>query len=415
MIKDVFVSITQDNRRPLKNGKYPLRLRVFTKNPRSQKLYPTQFELPKGELTKIESSRRNSFEEKELLKRIQKLESHAQNIIDSLETFSFENFENILYKSRDSKFNVISHFEEKIETLKNSNKLSTAESYSLALNALKKFYSKAKRKKDVKQITFVEINEKFLDKFEYHMTSPPLNRSLNTVGIYLRNLRHIFNSAIENDDISQDCYPFGKGKYVIPSVQKVKQVLSQKEIKELYHYPTSNEAQEKAKQFWFFSYSCNGMNMKDIANLRYRDINKESLTFYRSKIANTSKSKQTPVIVYLSDFAKNFINKYGNLDTSEDNYVFPIINEGMDLVTQKKKIKDFTNNINKRIRSFYPNKKLTFYWARHSFATNAIRNGASMEYVSEALSHQNMKTTQAYFAGFEAETKKEFAKKMMDF
>jgi len=38
-----------------------------------------------------------------------------------------------------------------------------------------------------------------------------------------------------------------------------------------------------------------------------------------------------------------------------------------------------------------------------------------MEYVMEALSHNNLKTTIGYFAGFEDKDKKEFASKLMDF
>lgn len=46
------------------------------------------------------------------------------------------------------------------------------------------------------------------------------------------------------------------------------------------------------------------------------------------------------------------------------------------------------------------------YWARHSFATNAFRLGASIEMVCESLSQSNIKTTQGYFAGFEESHKK---------
>jgi site-specific recombinase XerD len=41
--------------------------------------------------------------------------------------------------------------------------------------------------------------------------------------------------------------------------------------------------------------------------------------------------------------------------------------------------------------------------------------GASMEFVSEALGHNNLKTTQNYFAGFPEKDKKVFMEKMMKF
>jgi len=59
--------------------------------------------------------------------------------------------------------------------------------------------------------------------------------------------------------------------------------------------------------------------------------------------------------------------------------------------------------------------RVSTYWARHSFATNAIRNGASMEFVQESLGHGSLSTTQQYFAGFENEAKRDFFQKLMNF
>jgi site-specific recombinase XerD len=58
---------------------------------------------------------------------------------------------------------------------------------------------------------------------------------------------------------------------------------------------------------------------------------------------------------------------------------------------------------------------ISTYWARHTFATTAIRKNASLEFVSEALGHSDMKTTNNYFAGFEDKTKKEILDDITDF
>jgi site-specific recombinase XerD len=50
------------------------------------------------------------------------------------------------------------------------------------------------------------------------------------------------------------------------------------------------------------------------------------------------------------------------------------------------------------------NKEVTTYFARHSFATVLRNSGASMEFISEALGHSDMKTTKNYLAGFEQAT-----------
>ena len=139
--------------------------------------------------------------------------------------------------------------------------------------------------------------------------------------------------------------------------------------------------------------------------------------FYRAKTINTSKTDLKPVTVYLNDFTKSVIKKYGNEDNK--GYIFPIISDDDNAIEKHKKIKNFTKFVNQNLKKLAISAGLTgdisTYWARHSFATNAIRNGMSMEFVMEALSHSSMKTTVGYFAGFEDKDKKEFMKSIMKF
>ncbi|MEI6950674.1 tyrosine-type recombinase/integrase [Paraflavisolibacter sp. H34] len=55
------------------------------------------------------------------------------------------------------------------------------------------------------------------------------------------------------------------------------------------------------------------------------------------------------------------------------------------------------------------NMRITTYTARHSFSTEMKRSGASIEFISEALSHSDVKTTESYLDSCEDETKKQFA------
>lgn len=84
-----------------------------------------------------------------------------------------------------------------------------------------------------------------------------------------------------------------------------------------------------------------------------------------------------------------------------------------------KKIKNFTRFVNQNLKILAKNNGITdeisSYWARHSFATNLIRSGKSMEIIGEAFGHSDKKTTQNYFAGFDNETKKEISNDLMNF
>ena len=89
------------------------------------------------------------------------------------------------------------------------------------------------------------------------------DKSVTSVGIYLRTLRVVFNNAIDDKDISNNIYPFGKKKYQIPTSKKVKKALNREQLKSLFNSKPKTKEQEEAKDFWFFSYMSYGMNLKD--------------------------------------------------------------------------------------------------------------------------------------------------------
>ena len=47
---------------------------------------------------------------------------------------------------------------------------------------------------------------------------------------------------------------------------------------------------------------------------------------------------------------------------------------------------------------------ITFYWARHTYATVLKRSGVPIAVISESLGHKSEKTTQAYLDSFDTET-----------
>jgi len=268
------------------------------------------------------------------------------------------------------------------------------------------------------KLLFGEITKDWLLKYESDMLNS-LNRSRTTVSMYLRALRAIFNSAIQQGDISIEIYPFGKNQYQIPAVRGVKKALRKEDLKILRDAKASNPEQEKARDFWFFSYACNGINIKDIALLRWENLQGDTLIFYRAKTANTSRKDLKPVVASIGEFSARIIEKYGSKHRNPKSLIFDIISDEMSKEQQHFKIKNFTRFVNQNLKKLAEGAglpaEISSYWARHSFATNAIRMGASMEMVSEAVGHSNIRTTQGYFAGFEEDSKQELAKLIMDF
>ncbi|MHA7056810.1 tyrosine-type recombinase/integrase [Aquimarina sp. M1] len=416
MTMEYSISIYLDKRRAKTNGKYPVRLRVFTPNPRKQKLYPTVFDFTEKEFESIwvDKSSKKGYGETRL--QIQTVENKANKVASEITPFTFSQFEKKLFRKKNEGIKVGYHYKQIISEYTKQNRISTANSYAYSEKAIQAFVNE-QTNKSYSNLTLIDIDKNWLQDFETYMRDK--GRSITTVGIYLRPLRAIFNKAIEEDEIEREYYPFGKRKYQIPSSKKVKKALSLQQMKKLFDTVPENKEQEKAKDFWFFSYNCNGMNIKDICQLQYQDVTDNKIIFYRAKTLFTSKTDLKPITVYINNYVKYIIEKYGNSKGPKENYVFPILNPDFTIQQKQRAIKNFTKFINQHLKKLCKANELpeeiSTYWARHSFATLSVRKGASMEFIQESLGHKDMATTQAYFAGFDDDTKKEFSEGLMDF
>lgn len=410
MQTDIHISIYLDTRRLKKNGKYPVKLRVFVPYPREQKFYNISFEYTQEEFENIWETKKPKKEYKDDNIRLNAILTKANNIASSLDFFTTKEFESIFFSNKTLNKNDIAYYYEMyIHKLKENKQIGTASNYELSLKSLKSYYGK-------EIIPFQVITPSWLERYERYMIEEK-NLSQTTVGIYLRPLRAIFNNAIEDKTIKMDLYPFGKRKYIIPAPKSVKKALNKKLLSVLFNSNPKIPEQETAKDFWFFSYICYGMNIKDIIHLKISNIQNDMLTFKRAKTSRTSKN-HLPQSIPLHAHALKVIEKYGNMNGKPDDYIFNIINKNQTPEEQHDKVKNFTRLINQHIlnlaKSCGIEEKISTYWARHTFATNAIIQGESMEFVSEALQHSNLTTTRGYFAGFENEKKKEISDKLMD-
>jgi len=414
--RELFISFFLDTRRKLKSKKYPVKLRVYSKYPRRQKLYPTRFEFSKEEFESIWETIKPRNEVKVLRAEFQALLDKAEKVANELHPFTFEAFEEALYQKAGLKENVLSWYDEAIGLYKQAERYGTASNYECSKNSIICFVNDIKGKKP-EVLLFREISKDFLVRYENYMVRK--GNSLTTVGIYLRPLRALFNAAIASRAISIEIYPFGTRKYVIPAPRSVKKALNRHQLKALFDAKAQTEGQKKAKGFFFFLYNCAGLNVKDMLRLRFENLQGDRLIYFREKTKRTTKTDLKPVVVYLNDFAINFINQYGNSERLPGNYVFPVYSPQMTEAERFKESLAFTREINQHLKGLAKVNglpvEISTYWSRHTFATNAIRSGASLEQISQALNHHNIVTTKSYFAGFEDETMRKISDNLMNF
>jgi integrase len=410
MIPDnITTTILLDTRRKKKDNTYPVKLRVTFK--RDQRYYKTNYSLSKQDFQKATGDKPRGVY-KDIGLDLSRIENKAREVISDLSIFSFEAFDLIFRTKRDDRHNVFYSYERNIERLKSEGRLGTAESYKYSLNSLKEFVGKDK-------LMFDQVTPKFLENYQRWMLDK--SKSITTIGIYLRCLRAIFNEAINTPGmIGKDSYPFGKRKFEIPNGQNIKKAITLDEIKKIFDYECEQGASmQRAQDLWIFSYLCNGVNIKDIALLKYKniDFDNERITFIRAKTERTSTVNLKPVIIVLLPEIKSIIDRWGNQPQYPDNYVFPIIIEEYSIGQQYARIKQTVKDINKYIdriaKAVGITKKITTYTARHSFSTVLKRSGASIEFISESLGHSDIKTTESYLDSFEDDMKKEFANRLI--
>ncbi|MBT6763654.1 MAG: site-specific integrase, partial [Prolixibacteraceae bacterium] len=402
--------------REKKNGNYPVKLRVYSPLIQKVRNYSTGMDMTKKEFESVWETIKPRKEKKDIRDFLEALKTKATEAANKCDPFSFELFDKKLHRRKGDGKNVIYHYNQRIQYFTELKRFGTAETYDLSLKSILKYIEDTKGTKPTK-LPFNNITSSFLQKYENFMLEK--GKSETTVSMYVRSLRAVFNHAIRENEVSEDIYPFGKNKYEIPAGNAVKKALSKSQLKVLFNATPAIPEQEKAKDFWFFSFVCNGMNINDIAMLKYKNIKGNTIEFKRAKTRQTAKKKSTTIVVHLTDFSKQIIEKYGNEDKNPENYIFSIIDSNTKPEEMKPRIKNFTRLVNQHIKNLAKANELpediSSYYARHTFATLSIQGGASMEFVQESLGHQNISTTQNYFSGFEDETKKQIVESLLNF
>ncbi|KAA6313854.1 Tyrosine recombinase XerC, partial [termite gut metagenome] len=253
------------------------------------------------------------------------------------------------------------------------------------------------------KIPFDSITVDWLKKYEKAMLTE--GKSYTTISMYIRSMRALFNEAKNAEIIKEAQYPFGKGKYEVPTGKGRKMALTLQQIKQIITYTDGAEATGHYRDLWFFSYLCNGININDMLKLKYANIDGDEIHFYRSKTLHTSKEKKE-IEALITPEMKQIIERWGNPDRSLNNYVFPFLSGNETPVGQKKRIQDITRRINKHMKKIGDSLGIlgiSTYTARHSFASVLKRSGANIAYISESLGHTDLKTTENYLASFEKE------------
>lgn len=246
------------------------------------------------------------------------------------------------------------------------------------------------------QIPFSEIDVGWLKRYETWLRKQ--GKSENTIGIRFRNLRMIYNLAIEKGAVKKELYPFDSYKVAKLHKETVKRAITKEDIMAVVNYPT------EGKDFYTilsvalfsFSYYMGGINFVDMAYLTTKNIVGGRLVYYRKK---TGKLINLPLGTEALKILEHY-NKQGGA------YIFPILSSIHKTEQMKlNRLHKVITKVNRALKHIGEELglplKLTTYVARHSFATVLKRAGVSTSIISESLGHSSEKITQIYLDSFE--------------
>ena len=259
---------------------------------------------------------------------------------------------------------------------------SLAAKYQTSLNSLQRFLNG-------RPLSFDDMDSSLMCSYERYLRN--LGRCPNTTSFYMRNLRAIYNQAVQQG-LTPQRNPFAR---VYTGIAKtVKRAVSMEEVQQIKAValrPGSTD--DFSRNIFLFSlYTC-GMSLTDIAHLKKSDLQGDYLSYCRQKTGQRIHIRWLPCMQQLVD-------KYKNEDSP---YLLPLITRpGEDEARQYQNMIHLINQHLKKLgEALGLPSKLTTYVARHTWACIAKSQDVPVAAISEAMGHTTERTTRIYLKSFD--------------
>lgn len=268
--------------------------------------------------------------------------------------------------------------EDLINEMDSLGKQRVSETYAVALRSYKRF------RNDV-DISLDRIDSSELMSYESYLNKRMLTP--NTTSFYMRNLRAIYNRAVDQG-LTVQKFPF---KHVYTGIEKTqKRALSMRAIKRIKEIDLSGKSSlEFARDMFLFSFYTRGMSFIDMAYLRKSDVSGGVLKYRRKKTGQK-------ILVKWESCMMEIVEKH---DLPDSKYLLPVIDPHSALSERKQYIYS-AHNINRSLKIIGKILKLdiplTMYVSRHSWASIAKSKNVPLSVISEGMGHDSERTTRIY-------------------
>ena len=291
-----------------------------------------------------------------------------------------------------------------IAQLKQLGKIRTSETYTATLNSFMAF-------RENQDVPLDGITSDMMLMYEAYLKTRGVR--MNTISFYMRNLRAVYNRAVEKGLTSQN-NPF---RHVYTGVDKtVKRSIPIKAIKALKELDLSmNPTLDFARDMFMFSFYTRGMSFVDMAYLKKTYLQNGILTYRRRKTGQELTIKWEKCMAEIiakypenkTDFLLPIIKEKGNGRNSESHQAClngrVVTDEGE--ANERRQYDNALHLVNYRLKEVSTTLKLqrplTIYVARHSWASAAKAKNVPLSVISEGMGHDSEATTQIYLASLE--------------
>lgn len=271
-----------------------------------------------------------------------------------------------------------------IAALKRLGKIRTSETYTTTLNSFMRF-------RENRDLRFEEMDSEQLLSYEAYLKRSGV--SMNTSSFYARNLRAVYNRAVEKG-LTPQHYPF---KHVYTGVGKtLKRGLRFESVRQIKYLDLSlSPHTEQARDLFLFSFYTRGMSFADMSYLKKTDLKEGILSYRRRKTGQK-------LYIHWEKCMEEIVKKYSRKDSP---YLLPIL--GKPKVDERTQYRSALSRINRQLKKVGKQLKLpiplTLYVARHSWASIARSRNVPVSVISEGMGHDSEATTRIYLASLDTE------------
>ncbi|QZT38726.1 site-specific integrase [Halosquirtibacter xylanolyticus] len=372
------INLILDTRRIKKDGTYPIKL--FIRHKKSMAYISTKYSIPEkywdhGRIKRncpgIDNIRRCNNDLSSLLN---DADDHMDDLekrrrLDRMTSKQIATYIKNGGEKELSDIDFTAYIQEYIQTIKND---STKEKYKSTLSTLKRYLQS-------EPLYFDDITKPWLNRFKEWRYE---HSSASTTNIDLRNIRALYNRAIDVDEIiGQEHYPFRKFEFLEATSRNLR--LPKEKIIAIRDFNAKDPNVNMARDFFMLSFYLIGINNSDIYSIDRIDDGR--IEYDRHKTNKRYSIKVEPEAL-------------GIIERQKGNQRFLIYQE------RYANFKNLTKAMNKFLKVIGQDDKvnvpnLVMYHARHSWAGIAAKKpiGAGKPMIAQALGHGKKTVTDSYF------------------